>query len=323
VAGDEVLVRVGAAPAARFRVVETATLDVSEARSATARTENRDQLLIAYQRSSPDARRELREAGLSYVGADGRVLLQASPLFVDLDRPADRPTGAAVNWSATGGTSATRNPFATKSSRVARWLLLNPTSSLTISDLAAATRLSLAATSRAVQALDDQAVVEVAQADDARRREVRLRRPRALLDAWLPVWQRRRLRRTSWDVGAGDVDEAIRLVADAANEQGVRWALGGLAGAATIARAVEPDEATVWIGAGDLDRLAEPLMPQPARGGRGLVRLLASPDAWTIDLAKRRDGMPVADPVQLWLDCSSAGERSLEAAAAVAKAQGW
>jgi hypothetical protein len=35
------------------------------------------------------------------------------------------------------------------------------------------------------------------------------------------------------------------------------------------------------------------------------------------------DGLPVSDPVQLWLDCSSEGERALEAADTVAAVAGW
>ena len=191
--------------------------------------------LLVYDRSSPAGRERLREAGWSYMGADGRVLLQAPPLYVDRDRPADRST-QQVGWGRTANPAGSRNPFAVRGSRVARWLLLHPEQSFVISELAAHVALSVAAVSRAVQALDELALVQTATAaGDARGREVRVSRPIDLLNAWLPVWQRRRVQRTTWDIGADSIASAIKLVVSAAAEQDVGWALGGLAGAAEIA----------------------------------------------------------------------------------------
>ena len=49
----------------------------------------------------------------------------------------------------------------------------------------------------------------------------------------------------------------------------------------------------------------------------------AAPDPWTIQLARDHAELPIADLVQLWLDCSSEGERPIEAADAVAQEMGW
>jgi hypothetical protein len=202
--------------------------------------------------------------------------------------------------------------------------LLHPDHSFVISELAGHVELSVAAVSRAVQALDAMAVVQTATAaGDARGREVRLRRPIELLNAWLPVWQRRRVQRATWDVGADSVESAIKLMASAASARDVDWALGGLAGAAEVARAVEPADAAVWIDPDDLPSLAAVLIPERSRSGRGTLRMTAAPDPWTLTLATASDPLPVADPVQLWLDCSSEGERALEAADAVAKVMSW
>lgn len=321
-----VLIRVGDTRGTRFDVTEVPALTgdvVDEVLDRVTRGKRRPQLLV-YRRSSPAGRERLREAGLSYLGADGRVLLQAPQLYVDHDRPDDR-RNESLGWDAST-TALTRSPFAVRGSRVARWLLLHPEQSFAISELAAHVELSVAAVSRAVQALDELAVVQTASvAGDARAREVRLGRADSLLNAWLPLWQRRRVRRTIWDVGTDSVEGAIKLVASAAAEQDVAWALGGLAGAVEVHRAVEPADALVWIGADDLPRLDKTLMPEPARRGRGrgTVRVTAAPDPWTLGLARERDKLPVADPVQLWLDCSSEGERALEAADAVAKEMGW
>jgi hypothetical protein len=320
-----VLVRVDDKHATRFEVLEVSALTgeaVDEALDRAAAGKRRPWLVI-YGRSSSASRERLREAGLSYLGADGRVLLQAPPLFVDRDRPTDRST-PRVGWGTATSASLPRNPFAVRGSRVARWLLLHPEQSFVISELATHVELSIAAVSRAVRALDEMAVVQTATAaGDARGREVRLRRPIELLNAWLPVWQRRRVQRTTWDIGADSVETAIKSMASAASERDVDWALGGLAGAAEVARGVEPADAVVWIDPDDLAGLAEVLMPERSRGGRGTLRMTAAPDPWTLTLATASGRLPVADPVQLWLDCSSEGERALEAADAVAKVMGW
>jgi hypothetical protein len=318
-----VIIRVDGKHATRFEVTEVSALTGDAVDDVLARAAAGKRQLLVYDRSSPASRERLREAGLSYVGADGRVLLQAPPLYVDRDRPADRSTQQA-GWGTATHSSIPRNPFAVRGSRVARWLLLHPEQSFVISELAAHVELSVAAVSRAVQALDEMAVVQTATAaGDARGREVRVSRPIDLLNAWLPVWQRRRVQRTTWDIGADSAAGAIKLVASAASERGVGWALGGLAGAAEVARAVEPADALVWIDPDDLATLAAVLMPERSGGGRGTVRMSVAPDPWTLSLATEDGKVPVADPVQLWLDCSSEGERALEAADAVAKAMGW
>jgi hypothetical protein len=175
-----------------------------------------------------------------------------------------------------------------------------------------------------VRALEDGALVREAMSDTGgRRRYLRLERPRALLDAWLPLWQRRRIRYLQWDIGARNADEALSLLSKAVEDVPCGWALGGLAGAAMVRRVVEPADVVVWTSADDLPTLAHILQPEPARGGLGMVRVAVAPDPWTLGLARQIDGLPVADPVQLWLDASSEGERALEAADALAEAAGW
>ena len=153
-----------------------------------------------------------------------------------------------------------------------------------------------------------------------RRRDLRLERPRALLEAWLPWWERRRVIQHRWDVGARDADDASRLLAETGTQG---WALGGLAGAAAIRRAVEPADVLVWASEDGVQALREVLAPVSGRTGRGLVRVAVAPDPWTLGLADRSGTLPVADPVQVWLDTSSEGERALEAADAIVDAMGW
>lgn len=138
------IIRVDGKHATRFAVTEVSALTSDAVDDVLARAAAGKRQLLVYDRSSPASRERLREAGWSYMGADGRVLLQAPPLYVDRDRPADRSTQQA-GWGTATRTSIPRNPFAVRGSRVARWLLLHPEQSFVISELAAHVELSVAA----------------------------------------------------------------------------------------------------------------------------------------------------------------------------------
>jgi DNA-binding transcriptional ArsR family regulator len=243
-------------------------------------------------------------------------------LYVERD---DALSARNAAWDVDHDTSQTRNPFAARGSRVPRWLLLHHTQQFSVSEIAHAVDMSSPAVSRLVRALDDRALTSDAQSDDARRRQVALSRPRALLDEWARHWQRRRIRRHWWDIGARDAEEALAVLAEVAAEHPQGWAIGGLAAATYWQRAVEPADVLVWTDAPQrLTALAERLDPQTERGPgrRGSLRVAVAPDPWVLTLSQ--PGLvPVADPVQVWLDCATEGERALEAADAVAEAVGW
>jgi len=178
--------------------------------------------------------------------------------------------------------------------------------------------------SRTVRALADiRLVVIESDSADRRLRRVRLRDPRALLDAFERSATARRPRRITWDIGARGTAAALTLLADAAATLDRPYALGGLAGAALIRRVVEPADLVVWIGRDDRDLWAEALMGVPARPAPGRITAQLAPDPFVLELATDRDGLRVADPVQIYLDCRVAGERALEAAEAIRKEMGW
>jgi hypothetical protein len=320
---DELSVRLPESRSATFRRLWVPSLTrrtVGEVLDSAHQSKRR--IFVSYGQSSAEAREALRAAEISFAGDDGRVFIRAPGIFVERDeRPRRR---SPEHWELGTDETSVRNPFAKRSSRVPRWLLLHHEERFSLSDLARAVDLDPSVVSRVVRALEDAAFVREAGSDaGGRRRHIQLERPRALVDAWLPVWQRRRIRRRRWDIGARDVDEAIRLLSDAVGDRPDRWAIGGLAGAAMVRRAVEPAEILVWITPDEVGVLGERLQPEPARGGRGSVEVADAPDPWTLGLARVVEGVPLADPVQLWLDCASEGERALEAADAVAEVTGW
>jgi hypothetical protein len=109
----------------------------------------------------------------------------------------------------------------------------------------------------------------------------------------------------------------------AAHKLKVPYAVGGVAGASFVRRAVEPIDVVVWIRRDDADLWAGELAATPSRPGPGRVTMQLTRDPFVLSLASNRDGIQIADPVQLYLDCRSAGERALEAADAIRAEMGW
>jgi hypothetical protein len=323
-AQDRAQISLPEGPVADFGIVRVSTIALRNVTEIVARARDAggDRLLVLYERASQDARDALRAADVSYIGGDGRVFVRAPGILVDQSEA--KPSQAVGAWRSMADDDAARNPFAKRASRVARWLLLHPDEPFSLGRLADDVDLNAAAVSRIVRALEDAGhVTEDKSVSDGRRKQVQVRSPLGLLEAWLPLWQNRRITQRRWDIGAGDADAAIALVAEALTALPKSWALGGLSGAAEIERVVEPAELLVWTTPDGLSALEEFLMPMPGRGGRAMVRVAVAPDPWTLGLAHERKRRPVSDFVQLWLDCASSGERALEAADAVAGAAGW
>ena len=204
--------------------------------------------MIAFERSSPEARAYLRERRASYAAADGELFVYAPPVFVE--RPPRRkvvPVGAAP-----------AAPFANRASRVPRWLLLHATDQPSFRELATRLELSEAMVSRTMRALADDGLVAIgSDPRDARLRLARLPEPARLLDAFERAVALRRPRRVTWEIGARDAPEAMKALQTAAHKLNVPYAVGGVAGASFVRPAVEPVDVVVWIRRDDADLWAE------------------------------------------------------------------
>jgi DNA-binding transcriptional ArsR family regulator len=271
--------------------------------------------LVLFERSSPAARELLREAGVPFASTGGEVFLHAPPVHIEW------PGRLKTKWPAG---PAIPSPFAIRASRVPRWLLLNVGEELSFRELSAQIKLSESMVSRTVRTLADDGLVEVSfDPADARRRLVRLRKPGPLLDAFERADATRRYRQRTWEVGARDVEGALDRLERTAKRQRLSYALGGLAGASLILRAVEPATVDAWIDREDSELWIDALGATPARPGPGRVNLRLMPDPFVLDLAARIGRARVADRVQLYLDCRRAGERAIDAAEAIRSEMRW
>jgi DNA-binding MarR family transcriptional regulator len=297
---------------ATFEVLRLADLTVSAAKELQPLKGGGR--LVRYERSSPEARALLRKAGIPFVGSDGEVYLHHPPLHVEL------PGRDGVLAAPLAQRPA---PFALKSSRVGRWLLLNQGAEPTIRELSAATELSESVTSRTVAALAEERLVEVnIDRNDARARRVRVPDSGALLEAFERE-TRRRLKSSTWDIGGRDVGGTLRRLAAASNRGRLNYALGGLSGASFLRQTVEPTEVEAWIRRDDYEHWQDQLMPIAARRGPGRLTINVLPDPYVLTLAWGSQGLSIADPLQLYLDCRRSGERALEAAHAIRQEMQW
>jgi DNA-binding Lrp family transcriptional regulator len=275
---------------------------------------SRRPIMIAFERSSPEARAYLRERRASYASADGELFLYEPPLYVE--RPPRRkvvPVGAAP-----------AAPFANRASRVPRWLLLHANDQTSFRELAARVELSEAMVSRTMRALADDGLAAIgSDPQDARVRLARLPEPAPLLDAFERAVAQRRPRRVTWEIGARDASEAMKALQTTARKLNLPYAVGGVAGASFVRRAVEPVDVVVWIRRDDAWLWARELAPVTSRPALGRVTVQLTGDPFVLSLASEHDGIQVADPVQLYLDCRSAGERALEAADAIRAEMRW
>ena len=86
---------------------------------------------------------------------------------------------------------------------------------------------------------------------------------------------------------------------------------------------VEPASVDVWIEKGDLATWTEGLDAIPAKPAPGTVTFRAIPDPFVLSMAWERHNLSVADPAQLYIDCSGAGERAIDAAEAIRREMHW
>ena len=199
------------------------------------------------------------------------------------------------------------NPFATKSARVARWLLMHPREAWRQRDIAEAIGLSDGAVSKVVRAYEEQGLVVRDPAGAVRAAE-----PSLLLDAW-----RERYRFDRHHVRAGTVAtrtsvELTRRIGTMLERARVRHAFTGLAAA------------WWWDAFASFRTVAVFVSGQPERAleDLGFVEEPRGANLWVISPADEgvfhgramRDGVCVVHPVQAYLDLGAQAERAAEAA---------
>lgn len=201
------------------------------------------------------------------------------------------------------------NVFASKSSRVARRLLLEPKDFQTQAELARSTGLDDGYVSKIVRRLAQEELVDVNDAG-----AVRARDPNVMLDAWRDAYDFNRHRIFKGHVPARSGDQLLRSIARRCGRDLMDYAATGLAAASLAAKVgpfqlatfyVQSPPARAWL---DEIEFAE-------ESPEANLWLVVPDDDGVFQGGSAHAGVHCVHPVQIYLDLKSQPERSAKEAA--------
>ena len=252
-------------------------------------------LLLVVPYMTPAGAKAAAERDLNWMDLSGNARIRDDNLFISVE---GRPTQFATRGRPS-------SPFAPKSSRVARCLLLDPSRWWRQNELAETTRLDDGHVSRIVRRLDSDALL------DRDRGRLRPRDPNLLLDAWADDY---RFDRHDIVVGhlTGSGIELARAIHDGLNDGAIDHAFTGLPAAWALDRFARFRLNSVYVQ-GDPRDAAHALGLRRNESGAN-VQLIGPNDPGVFDGVQNVDDLPCVSPVQAYLDLGHLPERANEAA---------
>jgi len=261
----------------------------------------KDVPLVAVPYMGDVGKRLCTEAGIGWLDLSGNAYLAIPGMKVSIE-------GKPNLFKRPG---RPRSVFAPKSSRIARWLLMQPAREFSQRELAGISGLDEGFTSRIVRQLEDQRLVARAAKGSVKAADVA-----ALLDAWREVYDFSRHRIIRGHIAARSSDDILRQVAARLASGKTEYAATGLAGAWLLNPFAGFRLVVFYVS-----RMPSPEMRQAlgfheeARGEN--VWLVVPNDEGVFHGATARDSIQCAHPVQVYLDLKDHPERSEEAAGQV------
>lgn len=234
-------------------------------------------------------------AALNWIDLSGNASIRDEGLRVWVQgRPAEHRTPGRPS-----------SPFAPKSARISRALLLGPERWWRQRDLVAATQLDDGNVSRIVRRLDEAALLE------RRDKELRPRDPNLLLDAWAQEYRFNRHDAISGHVSGSGIEVARNLTENLSKRQ-IKHAFTGLPAAWVIDRFAQFRLTTVYVDLDPRDVVEQLDIRQGSKGAN--VQILGPDDAGVFAGERERDGLTCVSTVQTYLDLLNLPERAKEAA---------
>lgn len=218
-----------------------------------------------------------------------RILIGGQPnLFKNLGRPS--------------------SPFAPKSARIARWLLVNAEKSMTQRELSFATNMDEGFTSRIVSRLEEEELV-------SRKKDgsIFVPDPNLLLDSWREGYDFKKNRIIKGHIAARSSNETLHKISDHLLEEDIKHAATGLNGAWLYTKFTGFRIVTFYID----ERLSKKLLKilgfrEEERGSN--VWFVVPKDEGVFHGSKKVGDVNCAHPVQVYLDLFGHPERAKEAA---------
>lgn len=243
-------------------------------------------------------RRICHEGQISWLDLSGNAHIEAPGIRIHVE-------GKENRFKRRGRAS---NPFAPKSARVARWLLMHPGQFHVQQGIASAIDVGAGYVSRVVRRLEELGLIE-RNAQGA----VRARDPKVLLEAWAERYEFGQHQLLRGHVAAHSSEELTARLASALTEEGIQHAATGLAGAWLLTHYAAFRTVTFYLNQLPSESMLDQLGFH--RDERGANVWLALPRDEGVFLGtKNQDGIPCVHPVQAWLDLKGHPERAAEAA---------
>ena len=242
------------------------------------------------------------DAGVAWLDLSGNAHIFAPGLRIHIQ-------GRPNRYKARGRPSSA---FAPKSSRIARWLLMNPRDWFSQGVIADSTSMDQGFTSRILARLVGDGLVE-RNADG----EYRPRDPVLLLDAWREVYDFSKHHVIEGHVSARSGDELLRKLSRRLKDAHVPFAATGLAGAWLIDHFAGFRITTVYVEDLLEDELLDSVGFRPEPRGAN-VWLVIPNDTEVIWSGEEREEngelIPCVHPLQVYLDLKGHPERAKDAA---------
>ena len=200
------------------------------------------------------------------------------------------------------------NVFASKSSRIARQLLLHPKRFQTQADLARQTGLGDGYVSKIVRRLDQEFYVALNE-----ERAVRPRDPNLLLDAWRDAYDFNRHRIIKGHVAARSGDELLQRVVKELSREELEWAVTGLGAAWLYTSFAAFRLTTVYLSQMPSRSLLKEVEFSDEPKGANLWLVLPD-DEGVFQGSQTQQGIRCVSPVQAYLDLKGQPERAPDAA---------
>jgi len=239
-----------------------------------------------------------RESDVSWLDLSGNARIVAPGIHVHVE-------GKENRFKRRGRPS---DPFAPKSARVARWLLVHPDKFHVQQELAAAIGLGAGFVSRIVRRLEQLGLIERDELGAVRAHDARL-----LREAWGERYEFERHSLLEGHVAARSGEELLAQVSKALARAEIEHAVTGLAGAWLHTHFAAFRSVAIHV----VELPSKAILDELGfhEGPRGANLRLALPRDEGVFLgAEDKEGVCCAHPVQVWLDLKGQGERSEEAA---------
>ena len=243
-------------------------------------------------------KRLCEEAGVCWLDLSGNAHLVTPGLRVNIE-------GKPNQFKRLG---RPRSLFAPKSSRIARWLLIEPERAFSQRELAKASDLDEGFTSRIVRQLEEQRLVSRAAGG-----AVKVADFGALLDAWREAYDFSKHHIVRGHIAARSSDEILRRVSEQLKRGKLEHAATGLAGAWLLNQFAGFRLVAFYVAQMPSAKAQQAMgFHEELRGEN--VWLVVPNDEGVFHGAAEREGIHCVHPVQVYLDLKNHPERSAEAA---------